>query len=163
MEHDSLEETTADSVQASKAHLPSRTSWGCQTSAHAPTPPDEISGGTAMSHTEGDPREARQEDRRYRRGQSTDAPQRLALVNTLRFGQKAKPVRRVWIPTPDTIEQRPLGIPVMADRALQALVKSALEHAWEARFEPNSDGFRPGRSCHDAIEAMFTAIGHKAT
>jgi hypothetical protein len=74
MEHDSLEETTADSVQASKAHLPSLTSWGCQTSAHAPTPPDEISGGTAMSRTEGDPREARQEDRWYRRGQSTDAP-----------------------------------------------------------------------------------------
>jgi RNA-directed DNA polymerase len=50
----------------------------------------------------------------------------------------------------------------MADRALQALVKSALEPAWEARFELNSDGFRPGRSCHNAIEAMFTAIGHKA-
>jgi RNA-directed DNA polymerase len=80
----------------------------------------------------------------------------------LRLGQKAKPVRRVWIPKPDTIEQRPLGIPVMADRALQALVKSALEPEWEARFEPNSDGFRPGRSCHDAIEASFTASGHKA-
>jgi RNA-directed DNA polymerase len=90
-------------------------------------------------------------------------PQRLALVNTLRLGQKAKPVRRVWIPKPDTIEQRPLGIPMMEDRALQALVKSALEPEWEARFEPNSDGFRPGRSCHDAIKAIFTAIGHQAT
>jgi RNA-directed DNA polymerase len=46
----------------------------------------------------------------------------------------------------------------MYDRALQALVKLALEPEWEARFEPNSYGFRPGRSCHDAIEAIFLSI-----
>jgi len=46
----------------------------------------------------------------------------------------------------------------MADRAMQALVKLALEPEWEARFEPNSYGFRPGRSAHDAIEAIFNAI-----
>ena len=50
-------------------------------------------------------------------------------------------------------KQRPLGIPVIVDRALQARVKSALEPEWEARFEPKSYGFRPGRGCHDAIEA----------
>src|SRR5215475_13030161 len=50
----------------------------------------------------------------------------------------------------------------MADRARHTLVKSALEPEWEARFEPNSYGFRPGRSCHDAIAAIFTAIGQKA-
>jgi len=50
----------------------------------------------------------------------------------------------------------------MADRALQSLVTAALEPEWEARFEPNSYGFRPGRSCHDAIAAIFTAIGQKA-
>ncbi len=44
---------------------------------------------------------------------------------------------------------------------LQALVKQALEPEWEARFEPNSYGFRPGRSCHDAIEAIFMAINKK--
>jgi RNA-directed DNA polymerase len=93
---------------------------------------------------------------------SLTPPQRLALVDTLRLGQQAKPVRRVWSPKPDTTEQRPLGIPVMADRALQALAKAVLEPEWEARFEPNSYGFRPGRSCHDAIEAIFTALGHKA-
>jgi RNA-directed DNA polymerase len=93
---------------------------------------------------------------------SLTPPQRLALVDTLRLGNKAKPVRRVWIPKPDTTEQRPLGIPVIADRALQALAKAALEPEWEARFEPNSYGFRPGRSCHDAIEGIFTALGHKA-
>jgi len=55
-----------------------------------------------------------------------------------------------------------VGIPTIAERARQTLVKYALEPEWEARFEPNSYGFRPGRSCHDAIEAIFTAIGHKA-
>jgi len=54
------------------------------------------------------------------------------------------------------------GIPTMADRARHTLVKSVLEPQWEARFEPNSYGFRPGRSCHDAIAAIFTAIGQKA-
>ncbi|MCC5632479.1 HNH endonuclease [Nostoc sphaeroides CHAB 2801] len=49
----------------------------------------------------------------------------------------------------------------MKDRALQALVKLALEPEWEARFEPNSYGFRAGRSCHDAIEAIFIAIKQK--
>ena len=46
----------------------------------------------------------------------------------------------------------------MYDRAVQSLVKMALEPEWEAVFEPNSYGFRPGRSCQDAIEAIFVAI-----
>jgi len=83
---------------------------------------------------------------------------RLKLVKNLRLGTKVSPTRRVWIPKPGTQEKRPLGIPTMKDRALQALVKLALEPEWEARFEPNSYGFRPGRSCHDAIEAIFLAI-----
>lgn len=83
---------------------------------------------------------------------------RLDLVNKLYLGTKVRPTRRVWIPKPGTVEKRPLGIPTMRDRALQALVKLALEPEWEARFEPNSYGFRPGRSCHDAIEAIFTSI-----
>jgi RNA-directed DNA polymerase len=50
---------------------------------------------------------------------------------------------------------------VIADRALQALTLGALEPEWEARFEPKSYGFRPGRGCHDAIEAIFkTVVGH---
>jgi RNA-directed DNA polymerase len=85
--------------------------------------------------------------------------QRLTLSQNLKLNDKAQPVRRVWIPKPgQPYEQRALGIPVMKERALQRLVQSALEPEWEARFEPNSYGFRPGRSCHDAIEAIFTAI-----
>ncbi|MCY7277116.1 MAG: group II intron reverse transcriptase/maturase [Phormidesmis sp. CAN_BIN44] len=88
--------------------------------------------------------------------------QRLELVKNLSLSQKAKPTRRVWIPKPGTEEKRPLGIPTMADRALQALAKQVLEPEWEAKFEPNSYGFRPGRSAHDAIAATFGCISRKA-
>jgi RNA-directed DNA polymerase len=76
---------------------------------------------------------------------------------------KPRPVRRVWIPKPGKPgEFRPLGRPVMLDRAHQALVKLALEPEWEAKLEPNSYGFRPGRSVHDAIQAVFGATCLKA-
>ena len=84
--------------------------------------------------------------------------QRLALAKELRdLSQKPDPIRRTYVPKPDG-GQRPLGIPTMANRALQALVKLALEPEWEARFEPNSYGFRPGRSAHDAIAAIYNYI-----
>ncbi len=72
--------------------------------------------------------------------------------------RKPQPLRRVWIPKPGKAEQRPLGIPVMFDRACQALAKQALEPQWEAKFEANSYGFRPGRGAHDAIGAIFNKI-----
>jgi len=69
---------------------------------------------------------------------------------------QARPVKRVYIPKRGaTGKQRPLGIPVIVDRVLQARVVNALEPEWEARFEPRSYGFRPGRGCHDAIDAIF--------
>jgi RNA-directed DNA polymerase len=86
---------------------------------------------------------------------------RLALANTLPLNGAAAPVRRVYIPKPGTDEQRPLGIPTMADRAKQGVVKHALEPAWEAQFEPNSYGFRPGRSTWDAIGAIYVQINQK--
>ena len=92
--------------------------------------------------------------------------ERLEMVETIHPKHmkraKAKPVRRVWIPKPGKPEKRPLGIPVMRDRAYQALVKQALEPAWEARFEATSYGFRPGRSQHDAIGAIFDEIKQKS-
>ncbi len=63
---------------------------------------------------------------------------------------RALPAKRFYIPK-GRGKVRPLGIVSIRDRALQAMVKNALEPAWEARFEPTSYGFRPGRSCHDAI------------
>jgi RNA-directed DNA polymerase len=71
-----------------------------------------------------------------------------------RAGWDPRPVKRAWMPKSGG-RQRPLGIPVLRDRVLQAVVLGALEPEWEARFEPKSYGFRPGRGCHDAIEAVF--------
>src|SRR5450755_893267 len=83
------------------------------------------------------------------------------LIHPKHWPQKARPVRRVFIPKAGKNEQRPLGIPTMYERGRQCLVKCALEPEWEARFEANSYGFRPGRSCHDAIEAIFLDIRYK--
>jgi RNA-directed DNA polymerase len=67
-------------------------------------------------------------------------------------------VRRVYIPkASNRAKLRPLGIPVLMDRCHQARVRNALEPEWEARFEPRSYGFRPGRGCHDAIAAIYNA------
>jgi RNA-directed DNA polymerase len=87
---------------------------------------------------------------------------RFELAKQLKLTGKSRPTRRVWIPKPEKDEKRPLGIPTMYDRALQAVVKSALEPEWEAIFEPNSHGFRPGRSCHDAIWQIKNSIQQKA-
>jgi RNA-directed DNA polymerase len=89
------------------------------------------------------------------RVKSLNPKQRLELAESLSLGNKAKPIRRYERGV------RSLGIPVMRDRAVQALAKSALEPEWEAVFEPNSYGFRPGRGAHDAIEAIFTQIKQK--
>lgn len=95
------------------------------------------------------------------RVKSLNPKQRLNLTGHLILTGKSKPTRRIWINKPGTDEKRPLGIPTMFDRALQALVKLALEPEWEARFEPNSYGFRPCRGVHDAIESIFTSIKQK--
>ncbi|MFE3003451.1 reverse transcriptase N-terminal domain-containing protein [Nocardia sp. NPDC059246] len=90
----------------------------------------------------------------------TDAEQKTDMVDWLQHRTAAwspRPVKRVFIPKSNG-RRRGLGIPVIADRALQALVVNALEPEWEARFEPKSYGFRPGRGCHDAIVAIHTTV-----
>lgn len=87
--------------------------------------------------------------------------QRFEYVKKNMICGKASPLRRVWIPKPGKKEKRPLGIPTMTDRINQALLKLALEPEWEAKFEPNSYGFRPGRGCHDAIKQIYLSINKK--
>ena len=90
------------------------------------------------------------------------APGKAFLADWVQHHDRAwepKAVKRVYIAKANG-KRRPLGIPVIADRALQALVVNALEPEWEALFEPKSYGFRPGRGCHDAIDVIHkTAKG----
>jgi len=92
-----------------------------------------------------------------------DTPEKkIKLALNLKLDGKAKTIRKVEIPKPGRPDQlRPLGIPTVEDRAKQALCSLALEPQWEARFESDSYGFRPGRSCHDAIESAFGSLSNK--
>jgi len=92
------------------------------------------------------------------KGTITTNKQKVELAERLALDGKSARIRRVWIPKPGKDEKRPLGIPTIRDRAKQALAKLALEPQWEAHFEPNSYGFRPGRCAQDAIEAIFSNL-----
>ena len=86
------------------------------------------------------------------------------MATWLQHGASAwrpRPVKRVYVPKGNG-RRRGLGMPVIADRALQALTVNALEPEWESRFEPKSYGFRPGRGCHDAIVAIHTIASGKS-
>ena len=67
-------------------------------------------------------------------------------------------IKRVWIPKPGSKEKRPLGIPTVRDRVVQCAIRFALEPIFEKEFRDGSYGFRPGRSCHQALKRVWTGL-----
>lgn len=94
---------------------------------------------------------------------STPAMKMRAVMSLTDKGYKAKPLRRVYIEKKDKKKKRPLGIPTMYDRAMQALYALALEPVAETTADMKSFGFRKGRCCQDACEYIFAALSRKVS
>jgi RNA-directed DNA polymerase len=85
-----------------------------------------------------------------------DSQERLLAVSEQikRGAYQPQPVKRVWIPKPGSAEKRPLGIPTVRDRVVQTALRMVIEPIFEHAFAEESFGFRPGRSCQDALRRV---------
>ncbi|KKL90008.1 hypothetical protein LCGC14_1908990 [marine sediment metagenome] len=89
------------------------------------------------------------------------ANEKEKLVESLKFKDYIpNPVRTVWIPKPNG-DKRKLGIPTIRDRVMQSLCLLAMDPEWEAKFEPHSFGFRPGRSALDTVHHIYSTLIHQ--
>ena len=88
----------------------------------------------------------------FERHLSQNLKQLSAQLRDGTFGPQ--PVRRVWIPKPGSTEKRPLGIPTVRDRVVQAALRRVLEPIFERDFAEQSYGFRPNRGCKDALRRV---------
>ena len=142
-----------------KRIVPSHAAWPCQNGTQTPKPVDARPGTPVCERCGVCTQDNRGKHTAGIDGTKSFTPsQRFRLAGRLRLTSQATPLRRTWMPNRGSPEKRPRGIPTHHERARQTLVRQALEPEWDAQLSPHTYGFRPGRSCWDAIAAVFHRI-----